>query len=827
MQNKLVNILRIFFVLTLLVLGGLVLCQPSHTETNILKAIFSTNEDNLLVDLSTRFSSKINVIVESDDYDEAETIAKTFYAKLDKTKMHSSNINATGIIEDYEKYQNNLLSNKTRKLLTNKDYDAVIANAYESLYNPVMPPIGSIEQDPFLLLTDFVMNLTENFQTSADFVPIQLNDKFYSLIILDVDNELALSPTVLNAEVKKLVDLQNELSKDGVKVYLTGAPVHSYFASSHSIFEINLICILSTLFVIGLIFWYFGSLLPLIPIAVSIGLGIYAGYCVTALIFKDIHILTFVFSTTLIGVCVDYSLHYFVALKEGKSGVDTIKDIFKSLTVSLITTVSAFLILLFADFVLLRQISVFTITGLVTVYGVVVLGYPMIKGFLDAKMPRGIEAKSVSVVIPSLIRRVRSGCRKLCGLQDFSATTKTRLTRMRILSGIQSINNQIKLQGKRNNSTKTDHASSHLRIFASKYLAAKTLHKCMKYEPMLLQRATCVALLLSCLVTVLLIFGLFRTHFDDNIKNMYAPPKNLLNAEKLLTEIVGTSADTSIFVVKGENLQDILQKEEKIADKLNNENSRGYQALSKFVPSEKRQKSNQILRKELYNAKLYEYAGFLPTQTRLRLINANFGNEFLSVNKDFEFLKKNFLIDGNTSIMVVSGYKGQAIEGVKIINFQKDISSQIRHCRKICLALLVPIFGLLYLLLAKIYDFKSAVKILAPSVCAVVFVFTILGLFGCAINLFHLLAIFLIIGFGLDYSVFRLTNPEKSGDSILLSCVTTVFSFALLAFAGFKLISSLGTVLALGLLSSYIFSIKLISRGCTNCDAETKLKGNQ
>ena len=805
MQNKLVNILRIFFVLTLLVLGGLVLCQPSHTETNILKAIFSANEDNLLVDLSTRFSSKINVIVESNDYDEAETIAKTFYAKLDKTKMHSSNINATGIIEDYEKYQNNLLSNKTRKLLINKDYDAVIANAYESLYNPVMPPIGSIEQDPFLLLTDFVMNLTENFQTSADFVPIQLNDKFYSLIILDVNNELALSPTVLNAEVKKLVDLQNELSKDGVKVYLTGAPVHSYFASSHSIFEINLICILSTLFVIGLIFWYFGSLLPLIPIAVSIGLGIYAGYCVTVLIFKDIHILTFVFSTTLIGVCVDYSLHYFVALKEGKRGVDTIKDIFKSLTVSLITTVSAFLILLFADFVLLRQISVFTITGLVTVYGVVVLGYPMIKGFLDAKMPRGIEAKSVSVVIPSLIRRVRSGCRKLCGLQDFSATTKTRLTRMRILSGIQSINNQIKLQGKRNNSTETDHASSPLCILVSKYSTT----------------------LLSCLATVLLIFGLFRTHFDDNIKNMYTPPKNLLNTEKLLTEIVGTSADTSIFVVKGENLQDILQKEEKIADKLNNENSHGYQALSKFVPSEKRQKSNQILRKELYNAKLYEYAGFLPTQTRLRLINANFGNEFLSVNKDFEFLKKNFLIDGNTSIMVVSGYKGQTIEGVKIINFQKDISSQIRHCRKICLALLVPIFGLLYLLLAKIYDFKSAVKILAPSVCAVVFVFAILGLFGCAINLFHLLAIFLIIGFGLDYSVFRLTNPEKSGDSVLLSCVTTVFSFALLAFAGFKLISSLGTVLALGLLSSYIFSIKLISRGCTNCDAETKLKGNQ
>ena len=29
--------------------------------------------------------------------------------------------------------------------------------------------------------------------------------------------------------------------------------------------------------------------------------------------------------------------------------------------------------------------------------------------------------------------------------------------------------------------------------FAAKQLAAKTLHKCIKYKPMLLQRATCVA----------------------------------------------------------------------------------------------------------------------------------------------------------------------------------------------------------------------------------------------------------------------------------------------------------------------------------------------
>ncbi len=757
MQNKLVKIFRILFVLILVTLGVLVSFKPAHTETNILKAIFSSKSDNLLIDLSSRFSAKINIIVESNDFEKTEEVSKTFYAKIDKTKMKSSDANITEIIEEYEKYHNNLLSNQTRKYLINKQYDKVEENAYEALYNPVIPPVGSIEDDPFLLLTDFIMNLNKNSQAPSNFTPIQLNDKYYSLIMLDVDKELALSPTVLNKEVKKLVDIQKEFSKNGTKVYLTGAPIHSYFASSHSIFEINLICILSTLFVIGLVFWYFGSLFPLIPIGLSIGLGIYAGYCMTALVFKNIHILTFVFSTTLIGVCVDYSLHYFVALKEGKTGTEVIKDIFKSLTVSLITTVSAFLILLFADFILLRQISIFTITGLVTVYGIVVLWYPLLEKI-------GLDYKPNNT--NSLEARQNSS---LLGRESERGVELNKYNMNSLLSRIF-------------NTHETVHASKHLCIFAS----------------------------LSLFIIILLI--LRPIHFDDNIKNMYTPPKTLLKAEKLFTEIAGTNGDTSIFVVKGNNLEDLLQKEEEIADMLNGTE---YQALSKYVPSEKRQKSNQTLRKELYRAKLNDFAIFLPIQKRSQLISQNYGNNFLSASNDFEFMKKNFLIDKNTSIMVVSGYNGEKIDGVRIINFQKDISAQIKHCRRVCLGLLIPIFGLLYLLLTKIYDKKSGLKILLPSICAVALVFGILGLFGCPINLFHLLAIFLIIGFGLDYSVFRFTNPEKAGDSVFLSCITTVFSFALLAFAGFKLISSLGTVLALGLLSSYIFSLNLIKNNIT------------
>ena len=237
MHNKLINIIRIFFVLILVTLGVLVFLRPANTETNILKAVFSSTEDNILVELSSKFSARLNVIVENESPEKSEEIAKTIYAKLDKNAFYTSDVNIAGVLSDYEKHHNNLLSAQMRRLLINKQYDVVEEKGLEALYNPIMPPIGSIEEDPFLLLTDFVMELSDNKEVS-NFTPIEFNEKYYSLIMLNVDSEIALSPSVLNEEVEKLTSIQKEFSKDGTNVYLSGAPVHSYFASSHSIFEI-------------------------------------------------------------------------------------------------------------------------------------------------------------------------------------------------------------------------------------------------------------------------------------------------------------------------------------------------------------------------------------------------------------------------------------------------------------------------------------------------------------------------------------------------------------------------------------------------------------
>lgn len=690
----------------------LIIFHRPKTETNILKAIFSNNE-KVIVDLSTKFSAKINVIVESDSAETAETTAKNYYGQIDQTKMKTSDADIKGIIENYERHHYGLLSTKSERLLRKKNYEQIEHNALELLYNPIMQPIGSIDDDPFLLLTDYVMSLSTTHDIS-NFTPIQLNDKYYSLIMLNVDGDTALSPSIMNEEVKRLVILQKELSTKDVKIYLTGTPVHSYYASTKSAGEINLICILSSLFIIGLIYFYFRSLKPLLPIAVTIGAGIWAGFLVTSLIFPTVHILTFVFSTTLIGICVDYTLHFFVSHEKDTSCDEVIKEIFKSLSVSLLTTASAFVVMLFSNFILLKQIAVFTVTGLATVYLFVILFYPLF---------------CTNIYNPAHIKH-------------FSIPEKFN-------------------------------------------------------KPILIAAGIIIAV------------GLFRIHFDDNIKNMYVPPKHLLNAEKLQSELIKSNEMMSIFVIEGKNLQELLEKEESITYELSKDNIE-FQSLSKYLPSLKRQKSVQNLKKELYLKRLNDYAVFLPSDKRREVIDEALTPYPLNYNIKFEALKNNFLINENTSIVAAFGYEGGEINGSRVINFQKDISSQIKKCRIICLSLLLPIFAILYLLLAKIYDFKSAGKIVLPSILAGGVSLGLLGIFNQPVNLFHIIAVFLIIGFGLDYSVFRFGGAKKSADAVLISCLTSVFSFTLLALTGFKLISSLGIILAIGLLFSYIFSLVCI-----------------
>lgn len=688
--------LRIIYILIFAAAAVFVFTHPVKTETNILRAVFSDNSaDETVVKLSGRYSSRINVLVEAESSENASRTALEFLNSVDKDTFYIEDFNAGKILETYKLYYKSLLSQHTALLLENKEYNEVMAESFVRLYDPFGFMLMPLNQDPFMLFTDYVKSFGEGEPDSVIY-----NDKYYKILSLEVKNDTALSPELLNGEIKTLTRLQSQLSKDGTEVYLTGAPVHSYYASSKSMREINIICILSSLFVIGLCYFYFRNIKLLIPTGISLGLGMLSGFLAASIVFPSIHVLTFVFSTTLIGICIDYSLHYFIEKDLSK--------IMKSLTVSMITTVSAFAVLLFSGVELLRQISVFTMTGLFSVYSIVVLFYPLLN---FNSQPRNI---------------------------DFMMSERVK------------------------------------KIFALIILAVS-------------------------------LGGMFFIKFNDDIRNMYVPSKKLLAAEKLFAAVTGGDKKISFAVIEGRDFQDMLHREEWVSRNLQDVN---FQALSKFIPSEKQQKRNFELRKALYKNSLKSYAAFLPEEDIKKLLSEKAPSDYVKFDKNSPF--KDFLIGENTSVMILYDFDRPEIitqNGGKYVDVQRDITERIKECRTSCLTMLVPVFILLLFLLSFIYKPSTALKILTPSILAGAFSIGVLSLTAQPINLFHVLAIFLIIGFGLDYSVFRAGGVKNSSDAVFLSCATSVFSFLLLAFTSFKLISSLGFILSVGLSVSYLSSL--------------------
>lgn len=658
-------------------------------ETSLLKSVLPESS-SLLIKAAEKNSFSINIVFEAEDAFEAEILKEDFLSDFGQNNVQNA---------DYEKYlddcknlHSNFLSQKDFSLLSQKKYGEVFNNSRNYLYNPSNIIFLDPKDDPFMLFSDFVSSLMQK-QVRYN---TEYNGKGYAVsTVSDLDN----------TQIKRLFELQKKYSIENKNVYLTGTPVHSYLTSERSAFEINVIAIISSVFVLALVYFYFRKFQVLVPIIASIAVGILTGYSVSSLLFKNVHVLTFVFSTTLIGICVDYSLHRFVE--------SDCEKLFKSLTNSLITTVAAFAVLLFSGIPLLKQISVFTSVGLVTVYFAVKYFY---------------SAFSFDIVKKTFLPEIK-----------------------------------------------------------------------MKYKK-----------LISLIFLLFIAFGLSKITFTDDVKSLYKPSKSLAMAEKTLYDI-SVNKSPSLFIVLANNIQEVLEKEEKLKDYAEESVS-----LSDFVPSFNRQKQNFEFVKNLYDKKLPDCVDIFSAN-ELQSVNLSEQKEFLSPDfQKYSFLKK-FLIDENTSIMVVNGKvsKGLNIDGVKQINIANDVSSVFFEHRKNCLKLVCIAFFILFAYLYFFYK-KRAIQIILPSFFGILTSLAALGVTGQAVNLFHIFAMFLILGFTLDYSIFRISGIEKSNDAVLISCLTTSFSFFLLIFTSFKLISSLGFVLSIGLMTSYLFSLILIKNGDKN-----------
>lgn len=95
-------------------------------------------------------------------------------------------------------------------------------------------------------------------------------------------------------------------------------------------------------------------------------------------------------------------------------------------------------------------------------------------------------------------------------------------------------------------------------------------------------------------------------------------------------------------------------------------------------------------------------------------------------------------------------------------------------------------------------------------------------LLGAAINVFHLLALLLVLGMGLDYSLFfnrttdNILERKQHLHAISISALTTSAAFSVLAFSPVPVMAAMGQTVASGVLMCFISALLLSSSTITN-----------
>jgi predicted exporter len=113
--------------------------------------------------------------------------------------------------------------------------------------------------------------------------------------------------------------------------------------------------------------------------------------------------------------------------------------------------------------------------------------------------------------------------------------------------------------------------------------------------------------------------------------------------------------------------------------------------------------------------------------------------------------------------------------------------------------LIVPVFGWRY-------GWRSVPRVLAPPVLGIGFALAVLGYLHQPLTLFHWMALMLVLGVGANYAVFlregepHVTHrPGAMYASVLLSAITALLSFGLLAWSSMPALKDFGLTLLLGI----------------------------
>ncbi|WP_038375061.1 MMPL family transporter [Brachyspira alvinipulli] len=335
-----------------------------------------------LEDFFLKNSSTVKIFVESEDFD----IAKDNALKLEKyINELDTNIQVNLYSKNYDdvlnmivKYKYQLLPNEIRNYLLNDEAYIVSENSLANFYSPFFIPIvDNVEDDPFFVVNSKINEIlvSENNMESRDGIQfINYDNKYNVLLNIDMPKKID-SDNFFNNLTSFLNTLE---TNENIKTYISGVPIHTYYSQKSAQREITIISIVSLIVICLMFIFVFKSVKPYIISMCTIFLAGASAFLLSSVFFSSIHIFTFVFGTSLIGISIDHSIHFITEWYNEKDKKEVLKKIFPSMLLGFITTIISYLSLSLTSLTLLKQIALFSIFGLISSFLTVNIMYPII-----------------------------------------------------------------------------------------------------------------------------------------------------------------------------------------------------------------------------------------------------------------------------------------------------------------------------------------------------------------------------------------------------------------------------------------------------------------
>lgn len=699
-----------------------------------------------VVELRNAVANRITFLLQSADRSSAAQAARMLRSKLEAMPnlqvLPDASESSNRLLQALKEYRFNFLTAAQQETLQTMSQQQIAGAAQAELYSALgSPRIFDFAEDPLGWHSVATLALL-NQGASGAAENAQLITLHVERGAMDMQTQASLAAQF--SQLIEKIDNDFDVSIDSSGVFFFAAD-----AARSAKRDVSLISSISTLGVIALLWLAFGTLRSLFLPTLSVLCGVGFAALFTHWLYGSLHILTIVFGASLIGIAIDYALHFMVH-KRATDGSQV--PLFRALSMSLATSVVGYAALGLSGLAALEKVAVFSCAGLLMAWLTVV-----VVGQSD----------------------------KLVGLRALRPA-----------------------------------------LYRSGYLSNLTRRLQSMLAPLAKPRfAVCVLAMMF-----VAIFCLSRDNtFSDDPRVFFKADAALIASEQRVAKVGSEFEPGRYIAIVGDSITEVYERFNSFqlaVGRTSTLSQSNFTSLPGWLPSPSKQQQNYLSLKPLYAAGgAAELLGIALTGDTSSIKTSQ--NDYLAAaGRDLSpaLLQKslgNLLppiwqtsSDGSivSFVLVRKGVDADQlkpllsnIDGVEYVNSLASTQQALAAQRETATLYLAIAVALIALLLLIRYRKPSVLQMLLIPLGSISAVVCLCVVSGTSINLFHLMALFLVLGFGMDYAIFSHEFSQDNGShlpialqAILLSALTSLLSFGLLATSSIPVVNSFGLTLLLG-----------------------------